>query len=403
MGKIKIGIAGLGTVGRGVYEILQKDAKLLTARTGAEFEVTAVSARSKKDFIDSKVHFVENSVELANSDVDVVVEAIGGTTIAKELVEKSLKNGKKVITANKALLAEFGSELAEIAEKNNGFLAYEAAIAAAIPVVKLFREGLAANEIKEFYGILNGTSNFILTKMKQDGLTFEKALKLAQDLGYAEADPAFDINGTDAAHKLTLLAAISSATKPDFKNVFIEGIEKITILDIKAAEELGYSIKLLGIYKNLGDSIQASVYPALVDSSKMIAQINRSLNTIVTSNSNAGWSMISGVGAGSLPTASAIVADLVDAARDNKTPIFGTESRNLTSKKIIDIKNRRGKYFIISESSDVSDQIECEKQTMLNVDGKEYHAFITKECEESSLLQNLKNVKFLRVENNLEQ
>lgn len=407
MKKIKIGLAGLGNVGRGVYEILQKDAALLSTRSRATFEITAVSARSKKEFVDAKIKFYSNALELAaDADVDVVVEVIGGTEIAKNIVETALKNGKKIITANKALLAEHGAALAEIAEKSGIFFGFEAAVAGAIPVIKIFREGLAASEIKEFYAILNGTCNFILTKMQRENLDFLAALKQAQELGYAEADPAFDIDGTDTAHKLSLLAAIAGATKPAFGNFFVEGIEDVSIADIALAEALGYKIKLLAIYKKLDEATQIAVYPALIPSSEKIANIDDSYNAIASHGSNSGWNFAAGRGAGILPTASAIVADLLDMARGHNLPMFGVAASKLSAAKITDILQRSGRYFLVcaSEAAETfGSEIKIEKQAEIVVNGKKFCGFITEILREEKLLQTLNGkalspVKFLRVE-----
>ena len=348
MKTIKIGLAGLGVVGKGVYDILQKDANLIDSRTNAKLELIAVSSRSKKDFVDeTKVKFYENAVDLAlNPEIDVIVEVIGGDKIAKDLIVTAIKNGKKVVTANKALIAENASELLELVEKNNGYIAFEASVAGATPIIKTFREGLAANEIKEFYAILNGTCNFILTKMQNEALDFAAALKQAQDLGYAEADPTFDIKGIDTAHKLAILSSIASATKPAFKDIHIEGVDQVTIDDIILADELGYKIKLLAIYKKLTDGSSQTVYPALVERSEKISQVDGSFNAILTSASNAGYNFIVGSGAGSLPTASAIVADLIDIANERKSAIFAVKNNELKESKISKIEDREGQYFI---------------------------------------------------------
>ena len=245
MKKLKIGLAGLGIVGKGVYDILQKDAALISKRTKNQLELVAVSARSKKDFIDSKIKFYENTIDLANDpEIDVIIEVIGGDGIAKDLFETAIKNGKKIVTANKALIAEHGVELAKLVEKHNGYVGFEASTAGATPVIKMFKEGLSANKIEEFYAILNGTCNFILTKMKDENLDFASALKEAQDLGYAESDPTFDIKGIDTAHKLTILASIAAGSKPLFKGLHIEGFDEISIDDINLANDFGY--KLMG-------------------------------------------------------------------------------------------------------------------------------------------------------------
>ena len=419
MKKLKIGIAGLGNVGKGVYEILTKDAALLEVRSQTSFEIAAVSARSKKDFVDPKIKFYANSLDLANDpEIDVVIEAIGGTDIAKELFETSLKNGKKFITANKALLAEHGFELAKLVEKHSGSVGFEASVAGANPIIKIFKEGLVANQFKEFYAILNGTCNFILTKMKNESLDFAVVLKEAQELGYAETDPTFDIKGIDTAHKLAILAAIASGTKPAFNQLYIEGIDEITIEDIKLADDLGYKIKLLAIYKDLGATSQQSVYPALIKNSEKIAQVDSSFNAILTNASNAGLNLTIGSGAGSLPTASAIVADLVDIATNRQSFMFGVKSEDLRQANVIGIEQRVGKYFLkltvnkeLAQKTNLSEaifgtKILIEEVTFIDAGEEILCGFLTELQQEKDIIELLKGLdsnlvksaKFLRVE-----
>lgn len=416
MKKLKIGIAGLGIVGKSVYQILEKDKALIDARTNCQLELTAVSARTKKVFVDeSKVRFVADTVSLANDpEIDVIVEVIGGDGIAAELIETALKNGKKIVTANKALLATQGFKLAQLAEKNNSQIKFEASVAGAIPIIKTFKEGLAANEIKEFYAILNGTCNFILTKMKNENLDFSAALKQAQDLGYAESDPTFDIEGIDTAHKLALLASIASATKPNFNAIHVEGITKVSIDDIRLADEFGYKIKLLGVY-NANDKI-AAVYPALVATSEKIANVDDSYNAIVTCASNAEYNMSIGRGAGGFPTASSIVADLIDIANDRHSFEFGAKSETLRDSQFSKIEERIGAYFIklildknlAKEKLDAKflQEIKAEKSCFYENENDVVSGLITAEIKEKDLLTALKNLdknlvksfSFLRVE-----
>ena len=349
MKKIRVGIAGLGTVGRGVYEILQNQKDLLKLRTNCDFEIVAVASRAPKDFIDPKIKFYNNVLDLAQDDsVDVVVELMGGYDLAKELIQSSLRNNKKVVTANKALLAEHGKEILNWVEKYRGTIGFEASIAGANPIVKAFKEGFVANEITEIYGILNGTCNFILTKMKNEKQDYKVALKEAQELGYAEADPKFDVEGNDTAHKIVLLSAIARSSLPNYTNTYIEGINKISIDDINLADELGYKIKLLAVYKNLGEEVQQSVYPALIKNSEKIAQIDGSYNAVLSKGSNFEYNLMVGRGAGGKPTGSAVVADIVDiACNRNNNFLFNAESFNLQETNIINIKNRFGQYFIV--------------------------------------------------------
>jgi homoserine dehydrogenase len=349
MKKIKVGIAGLGTVGRGVYEILQNQKDLLSLRTNCEFEVVAVASRSKKDFVDAKIKFYHNILDLAEDEnVDVVVELMGGYDVAKELIHNSLKNNKKVVTANKALLAEHGEEILTWVEKYRGSIGFEASVAGANPIIKAFKEGFVANEISEIYAILNGTCNFILTKMKNEKQDYKIALQEAQELGYAEADPRFDVEGNDTAHKIVLLSAIARSSKPNYLQTYIEGINKISIDDINLADELGYKIKLLAVYKNLGDEVQQSVYPALIKNSEKIAQIDGSYNAVLSKGSNFEYNLMIGRGAGGKPTGSAVVADIVDIALNrNNNFLFNAENYRLQATNIINIQKRFGQYLIV--------------------------------------------------------
>ena len=349
MKKIKIGIAGLGTVGRGVYEILQNQKDLLTLRTNCEFEVVAVASRSKKDFVDPKIKFYNNILDLAqDQNVDVVVELIGGYDVAKDLIHSSLKNNKKVVTANKALLAEHGREILNWVDKYRGSIGFEASVAGSNPIIKAFKEGFVANEISEIYAILNGTCNFILTKMKNEKQDYKIALQEAQELGYAEADPRFDVEGNDTAHKIVLLSAIARSSLPNYAQTYIEGINKISIDDINLADELGYKIKLLAVYKNLGDEVQQSVYPALIKNSEKISQIDGSYNAVLSKGSNFEYNLMVGRGAGGKPTGSAVVADIVDIALNRSSSfLFNAEIINLKETNIINIQKRFGQYFIV--------------------------------------------------------
>jgi homoserine dehydrogenase len=419
MKKLKIGLAGLGTVGQGVYEILKKDAKILELKSQTTFEIVAVSARSKKDFVDSKIKFYSNIIDLANDpEVDVVIEAIGGTTIAKELVETAIKNGKKVITANKALIAEFGSEISALVEKYNGHIGFEASTAGANPVIKTFKESFTSSEITEFYAILNGTCNFILTKMGSEGSDYLETLVEAQKLGYAEADPTLDIKGIDTAHKLAILSAISSSSKPAFKKLHIEGVDEVSIEDVKLADELGYKIKLLGIYKKLGNECQQTIYPALVKKCEKIAQVDGPFNAVLVNTSNASWNLSIGRGAGGLTTGSAVVADLIDIACGRSSFLFGVENSKLSEANVIDISQRVGKYFlklIIDKNSAqktniaeviFGNKILVEQAAFIDANEEIICGFLINSQVEKDLTEVLKNLdsglvkssKFLRVE-----
>ncbi len=422
MKTLKIGLAGLGTVGKSVYEILKNDSKSLAKKHNTNFEIVAVSAKSKKNFIDSKIKFCENAIDLAKDpNIDVVVEVIGGMEVAKDLIYESLKNKKHYITANKALLANDGYEIAKLADTNNCYIGYEASTVGAVPIIKSFKSNFSsANQISEFYGILNGTCNFILTKMTTNGANFSDVLKEAQEQGYAEADPTFDIKGIDAAHKLAILSAIASGTKPNFNGQYIEGVDKIDALDIKLAKNLGYKIKLLAVYKKNNEKLEQAVYPALIDQNLLIAQVNGTYNTILTNCSNAGWNMTIGHGAGGLITASAIVADLTDIANQNFSKTFLFDAKDLEDSKIEDIKKRKGDYFVKLEI--LKDSIQKDRDFLQKAIGKNfnlvqasfidaenevYAGFIIENKEESEILklingldfEKVKSSKFIRVEN----
>ncbi|MBX3495861.1 MAG: homoserine dehydrogenase [Parvibaculum sp.] len=317
---LRIGIAGLGTVGAGVVKILAARGEYLAAATGRRIEIVAVSARdSNKDRgIDlAGIRFERDPLALAAADdIDVVAEMIGGSEgVARDLVEAALKAGKHVVTANKALLAHHGAGLARLAEARGVALNYEAAVAGGIPIVKTMREALAANEIRSIHGILNGTCNYILTEMETTGRDFADVLKDAQALGYAEADPSFDVGGIDAAHKLAILTSLAFGTEVDFGAVQIEGIEKISATDISFAREFGYKIRLLAIAEKLDSGIVQRVHPALVPEGTPLAAVSGVYNAVAVDGDRVGHMVLEGRGAGEGPTASAVISDIVDIAR----------------------------------------------------------------------------------------
>lgn len=324
---LRIGIAGLGTVGAGVVKILAARGEHLAAASGRALELVAVCARDKaKDRgIDlSGVRWEDDPMALAAADdIDLVVELIGGSEgIARDLVEASLKAGKHVATANKALIAHHGTALARLAEEKGVALNYEAAVAGGIPIVKTMREALAGNEIRSIHGILNGTCNYILTEMETTGRDFADVLKDAQDLGYAEADPTFDVGGIDAAHKLAILASLAFGTEVDFANVHIEGIEKISATDIAFAKEFGFKVKLLAIAEKSEAGIVQRVHPALVPEGTPLAAVSGVYNAVAVDGDRVGHLVLDGRGAGEGPTASAVLSDIVDVARGLIVPPF---------------------------------------------------------------------------------
>lgn len=334
---MKIAILGLGTVGKGVLDVLVNNQKIITARAGEQIIPVAALVRDL-----AKAKEAINAYDLANftlstnadeilmrDDIDVFVELIGGVDLPRELISTLLKRKKPVVTANKALLAYHRSEL-EMLAKDTPF-GFEASVAGGIPIIKALREGLSANHIEQITGILNGTSNYILTNMMKDGLAFKDALLSAQKLGYAEADPSFDIGGFDAAHKLLILASIAYKlnAKPD--DILIEGIENISSDDIYFAQEFGYAIKLLAIAKKSAQSLELRVHPALLEHSKMIAKVDGVMNAVSVWGDCVGESMYYGAGAGAKPTASAVISDLIDIARKIKSPMLGYKDTNLQS------------------------------------------------------------------------
>jgi len=348
---LSIGIAGLGTVGGGVLTMLRQNAALIAARAGRPIAVTAVSARDRnrdRGVPLSGLRWYEDPVALASDPgVDVVVEVIGGSEgPARALVEAAIAAGKPVVTANKALLAVHGAALAAAAEKAGVVLAFEASVAGGIPVIKALREGLAGNRIKSVAGILNGTCNYILTVMRERGREFAEVLADAQKLGYAEADPAFDVDGIDAAHKLAILAALAFGRPVDFAAVHVEGIRRISALDIAFAGELGYRIKLLGLARQTEAGIETRVHPCMVPDTAPIARVDGVFNAVVAEGDFVGRVMLEGRGAGAGPTASAVVADLIDLARGRATPVWGAASGALTAAPSVPMEAHVGAYYL---------------------------------------------------------
>lgn len=348
---LRIGVAGLGTVGGGVLKLVGTHAELLAKRAGRPIQVVAVSARdrSRDRGVDlSSVRWYENAADLAvDPDIDVFVELIGGSDgIAKQAVEAALAAGKHVVTANKALLAHHGSALATTAESAGLTLAFEAAVAGGIPAIKGLREGLAANNIREVHGILNGTCNYILTEMRTTGRDFADVLADAQRLGYAEADPSFDVDGVDAAHKLAVLTAVAFGAHVDFKSVHIEGIRHVSALDINYAQELGYRIRLLGIARRTAAGIEQRVHPCMVPITSPCGSTDGVFNAVVADGDFVDKVVLVGRGAGAGPTASAVVADLIDIARGRSTPTFGVPATALEKAVAAPISQRRGRYYV---------------------------------------------------------
>jgi len=348
---LRIGIAGLGTVGAGVVKLLAEHGRLLSVRGGRPLKIVAVSARSKtrkRDIDLSGMRWEKDPMALATApDIDVVVELIGGSGgVARRLVQKALASGKHVVTANKALLALHGTELAALAEKKQRSLAFEAAVAGGIPIIKALREGLVGNRVKRLYGILNGTCNYILTTMRETGRDFDVVLAEAQAACYAEADPTFDVDGIDAAHKLAVLTGAAFGARVDFAGVHVEGIRRVTSMDIEFAQELGYRIKLLGLARETRHGIEQRVHPCMVPLDTPIAHIEGVFNAVVVEGDFVGTTMFQGRGAGQGPTASAVVADLVDVARGRHMPAFVVPAEKLATKKASPMDRHVGAYYM---------------------------------------------------------
>ncbi|NMM46274.1 homoserine dehydrogenase [Rhodospirillaceae bacterium KN72] len=348
---LKIAVAGLGTVGAGVVSLLQKNGDLIAQRCGRHVTVTAVSARDKakdRGCDLTGMTWFDDAVTMAReADCDLFVEQIGGSEgIAKEACEAALSSGKHVVTANKALLAVHGTALARLAEENGVSLNYEAAVAGGIPIIKAMREGLAGNRINSVQGILNGTCNYILTTMRETGRAYADVLAEAQALGYAEADPSFDVDGVDAAHKLAILAALAFGREVDFDGVHIEGISRIAAVDIQYAEELGFRVKLLGMAEAHDDGVMQRVHPVLVKGDAPIAAVEGVFNGVVMEGDAVGTSVLEGRGAGAGPTASAVVGDIMDIAAGRFVPVFGVPVSALQPAASLSMDRRFGAYYV---------------------------------------------------------
>lgn len=349
---LRLGVAGLGTVGGGLVRLLAAHADRLALRTGRRIEITAVSARDPdkdRGLGDAlgDARWYGDAVEMAADDnVDVVVELIGGETVAKAAVEAALSRGKPVVTANKALLAHHGVALAAMAEKAGVALNFEAAVAGGIPVVKALREGLAGNRIEAVYGILNGTSNYILTSMAESGASFEDALAEAQRLGYAEADPSFDVDGVDAAHKLALLASLAFGARIDFDALHVEGIRRVSALDIAFARELGFRIKLVGTARSTGEGLDVRVHPVMIAEGSPLSHVDGVFNGVVVQGDFVDRMMFEGRGAGAGPTASAVMADIVDIALGVRLPLFGVPVDALLPARVTPVTARQGACYL---------------------------------------------------------
>ena len=346
---MKVGILGLGTVGGGVVNVLQKNSESIKRRTGVEIELVIAGVRdiTKKRICNTKkIQLTEDPFEVVNHpEIDVVLELIGGFGLAKELVEKAINNGKHIITANKALIGNHGNELIKLANKKKVRFLFEASVAGGIPIIKALEQGLSANNIESVAGIINGTGNFILTDMKEKGRDFNDVLKEAQALGYAEEDPTFDIEGIDAAHKLSILAAIAFGTEIQFDKIYTKGISNISTEDILHATELGYTIKHLGIAKRAENGIELRVHPTLVPNNKLIAQVDGVMNAVMVKSDALGTSLYYGPGAGDEATASAVIADLNDII-NNQTSNHTLGWKSQQKIKVVDNNSIHSEFFL---------------------------------------------------------
>jgi homoserine dehydrogenase len=356
MKPINVGLLGIGTVGGGTFTVLTRNQQEITRRAGRPIRIVKVADRDvarAREITQGTVEVTDDAFSVVNDpNIDIVVEVIGGYTVAKELVLKAIENGKHVVTANKALLAVHGNEIFAAAQKKGVIVAFEAAVAGGIPIIKALREGLTANRIEWIAGIINGTTNFILTEMREKGLDFDVALTDAQRLGYAEADPTFDVEGIDAAHKLTIMAAIAFGIPMQFDKAYTEGITKLTGDDIRYAEELGYRVKLLGITKHTEDGVELRVHPTLIPEKRLIANVNGAMNAVLVKGDAVGPTLYYGAGAGAEPTASSIVADLVDVTRmhtadpHHRVPHLAFQPDQLSDLPILSMGEVRTAYYL---------------------------------------------------------
>ena len=353
---INVGLLGIGTVGGGTFSVLARNREEISRRAGTAITMRMVADKDvarAKALAGTQATVTGDALEVVNHpDIDIVVELIGGTGIAKELILKAIANGKHVVTANKSLLAQHGNEIFAAAQKQEVMVAFEAAVGGGIPIIKSLREGLTANRIEWIAGIINGTSNFILSEMREKGASFSDVLAQAQKLGYAEADQAFDIEGVDAAHKLTIMAAIGFGIPMQFGAAYIEGISRLTQEDIRYAGELGYRIKLLGIAKRKPKGIELRVHPTLIPARRLIANVEGVMNAILVKGDAVGQTMYYGAGAGAEPTASAVVADLVDVARmltadpEHRVPHLAFQPDQLSSTPILPMGEVETSYYL---------------------------------------------------------
>ncbi|WAV88773.1 homoserine dehydrogenase [Oxalobacter aliiformigenes] len=411
MKPVKVGILGLGTVGSGTFNVLKRNQKEIRGRAGRGIEVVMVADRNvemARRIVNGDCEVVSDGNLLVNNpDVDIVVELIGGYGVAKDFVLKAIANGKHVVTANKALLALHGNEIFEAAQNKKVIVAFEAAVAGGIPIIKALREGLTANRIEWIAGIINGTTNFILSEMREKGLDFDTVLKEAQELGYAESDPTFDIEGFDAAHKATIMSALAFGIPVQFDKAYVEGITKLEAIDIKYAEQLGYRIKLLGITKRMENGIELRVHPTLIPSKRLIANVEGAMNAVLVNSDAVGASLYYGKGAGSEPTASAVIADLVDIARlesvnpEHRVPHLAFQPDALANTPILPMSEVTTSYYLRMQVKDqpgvLADITRILADLKISID-----AFLQKEPMEGETLVDIIILTHLTQEKNMD-
>ena len=389
MKPVKVGICGLGTVGGGTFNVLKRNAEEIARRAGRGIEVAQIALRSANPKCDIAATPTTADVfdVVNNPDIDIIVELIGGSTIARELVLKAIENGKHVVTANKALIAVHGNEIFAKAREKGVIVAFEASVAGGIPVIKAIREGLAANRINWVAGIINGTGNFILTEMREKSRAFADVLQEAQALGYAEADPTFDVEGIDAAHKLTILASIAFGIPLQFDKAYTEGISQLTSADVVYAEALGYRIKHLGVARRTEAGIELRVHPTLIPADRLIANVNGVMNAVMVNGDAAGSTLFYGAGAGMEPTASSVVADLVDVVRamtsdpENRVPHLAFQPDALSAHPILPIAACESAYYLRIQGRDHPGVL-AQVATILSEHGINIESVMQKEAEE---------------------
>ncbi|MFY9249425.1 MAG: homoserine dehydrogenase [Burkholderiaceae bacterium] len=388
---LRLGLLGVGNVGQGVFDVLVRNGGEIERRAGQPIRVVAASRRNvsaAKALADAGVRISADPMEVVNDpEVDVIVELIGGTTLAKSLVLRAIANGKHVVTANKALLAEHGTEIFATAHQAGVIVAFEAAVAGGIPIIKALREGLTANHIEWVAGIINGTTNFILTEMRDKGLDFDTVLKQAQALGYAEADPTFDSQGVDAAHKLALMSAIAFGVPVQFDKAYVQGIAGLASEDIRYAEQLGYRIKLLGITKRVAQGIELRVHPTLIPAKRLLANVEGAMNAVVVQGDAVGTTLYYGKGAGGEPTASAVIADVVDVARAisntaaQRVPVLAFQPGAMSDAPILAVQDIVSSYYLRLRVSDKAGVL-ADLTSLLALQGISIDAMLQREAQD---------------------